>query len=360
VNLDLGSRITARRLLRRDRHGGPDALRKRADRCFGRGDNAAGLRVLLALALADFENADIAFRIGECYERGIGAIPNFVSAVRWYEQAASRRSVTAMSRLGDIYLSGRVVGIGSSAVPATESDLALLGCNRLRPTGWSVPRDSGKALHWNMAAAEQGDAEAQARLGSQFVAGEGVGKDLAKGEQWFRASADQGCAAGQFGLGALYAGTDGGKAAALFEKAAAQGNPLAKLSLAMLLIAGQGIPADQDRGAKLLTEAAETGNTEAMFRLGELYRSRGFAGRNLTMAETWLRRAGTRGHTPALLALACLLVDDLAIPDYDSAAIILREAANHGNIGARRALEHIKLVDKANTAVISTGQAPHK
>jgi TPR repeat protein len=78
------------------------------------------------------------------------------------------------------------------------------------------------------------------------------------------------------------------------------------------------------------------------------------------MAETWLRRAGTRGHTPALLALACLLVDDLAVPDYDSAALILREAANRGNVGARRALEHIKLVDTETSDATSTGQAPQK
>ena len=356
MNLNLRPLRAAGRLLQRQQHDTPDALRRRADRCFARGDNAAGLRVLLALA--DLQDPDIALRLGECYERGIGVIPNFVSAVRWYEQAAGRGSVEAMSRLGDIYLSGRVVPVGNSAVSGTESDLALLGCNRLRPAGRSVPQDWGKAFHWNMAAAEKGDAEAQARLGSQFIAGLGVGKDLAQGEHWFRASAEQGCAAGQFGLGALYAGTNGGKAADLLEKAAAQGNPLAKLSLAILLIAGQGVPVDRERGAKLLTEVAEAGNTEAMFRLGEVYRSRDFAGRNLAMAETWLRRAGTRGHMQALLALACLLVDDLAIPDYDSAAIILREAANRGNVGARRALEHIKLVDMAPPAATSTEQAP--
>jgi TPR repeat protein len=358
VNLNLRPRLAAGRLLQRQQRGAPDALRKRADRCFGKGDNAAGLRALLALAY--LQDPDIAFRLGECYERGIGVIPNFVSAVRWYEPAAGRGSVKAMSRLGDIYLSGRIVPIGNSAVSGTESDLALLGCNRLRPAGRSVPQDWGKAFHWNMAAAKQGDAEAQARLGSQFIAGLGVDKDLAQGEHWFRASAGQGCAAGEFGLGALYASTNDGKAAELFEKAAAQGNPLAKLSLAVLLIAGQGVPVDRERGAKLLTDAAEAGNTEAMFRLGEVYRGRDFAGRNLEMAETWLRRAGTRGHTPALLALACLLVDDLAVPDYDSAAIILHEAASRGNVGARRALENIKLIDKATAAVTSTGQAPHK
>ena len=358
MNLNFQPRRAVSRLLRRQQHDTPDALRRRADQCFAKGDNAAGLRALLALA--DLQDPDIALRLGECYERGIGVIPNFVTAVRWYEQAAGRGSATAMSRLGDIYLSGRVVPIGNSAVSGAESDPAVLGYNRLRPEGRSVPQDWGKAFRWNMAAAEQGDAEAQARLGSQFIAGMGVGKDLAQGERWFRASAGQGCAAGQFGLGALYAGTNGGEAAGLLEKAAAQGNPLAKLSLAVLLIAGQGVPVDRARAAKLLTDAAEAGNTEAMFRLGEVYRSRDFAGRNFALAETWLRRAGTRGHTPALLALACLLVDDLAVPDYDSAAIILREAANRGNVGARRALAHIKLVETPTSAETSTGQAPQE
>ncbi len=354
MNLDLRPARAAVRLLLRRQQGTPDALRSQADRCFARGDNAAGVRALLALA--EHQDPDIALRLGECYERGIGVIPNFVSAVRWYEQAAGRGSVKAMSRLGDIYLSGRVVPIGGSTAAGTGSDPALLGCNRLRPAGRSVPQDLEKARYWNMAAAEQGEAEAQARLGSQFAAGLGVGKDLAQAERWFSASADQECAAGQFGLGALYAGTNAGKAAELFEKAAAHGNPLAKLSLAMLLVAGQAIPVDRDRGARLLTEAAEAGNTEAMFRLGELYRSRGFAGYDLAKAETWLRRAGTRGHTPALLAVACLLVDDLAVPDYDSAAIILREAADRGNIGARRALEHISLVGPETGQSTPAGQ----
>lgn len=342
MNLDLRARMTVGRLLRRYKEDEPDALRRQADWCFARGDNAAGLSALLALADSQ-EDPVIAFRLGNCYERGIGVIPNFVNAVRWYERAAAQGGVNAMSRLGDIYLSGRIVRIGGSVITATESDPAMLGRNRLRPGGMSVPQDFTKAFHWNKAAAELGDAEAQARLGSQFIAGLGTAADAIQARIWFQASAEQGCAAGQFGLGAFYAGAvpgaaDSRKAVDLFEKAAAQGNPLAKLSLALLLIGGQ---ADPVRAAKLLTEAAEANNTEAMFRLGELYRSRGFAGRNLKLAETWLRRAGTRGHTRALLGLACLMVEDLAVPDYDSATIVLREAASRGDLGARRALEQM-------------------
>jgi uncharacterized protein len=345
VNLDFKPGAAIGRVLRRFKQDRPAALRERATRSFARNDNAGGVASLLALA--NDGDPEIAFQLGDCYERGIGVLHNFVEAVRWYEHAAAGGIVKAMSRLGDIYLSGRLIRLGGSTNANGECDPAMLGRNRLRPAGVSVPQEFAKALHWNRLAAEQGDADAQARLGGQYSAGLGVTANFDEAEKWFLASAEQGCASGEFGLGALKAGAmtgrvaDNVKAAAWFEKAAAQGNPLAKLSLALLLIEGQGIVADPVRGAKLLTAAAEANITEAMFRLGELYRGRSFAGRNLTLAETWLRRAGTRGHGPALLALASLLIEDLATPDYDSAIVILRAAADRGDAGAQRALAQL-------------------
>jgi TPR repeat protein len=220
-----------------------------------------------------------------------------------------------MSRLGDIYLSGRIVGIGGLPIARTETEPLKLGFNRLRPAGMSVSQDFTKALYWNRLAAERGDADAQARLGGHYAAGLGCAPDLAEAHKWFLASAEQGCASGQFGLGVLHTGAvpdaaDIVEAAAWFEKAVAQGNILAKLSLAVLLIEGQGLPADPVRAARLLTEAAEANLTEAMFRLGELYCRPGFVGRDLTLAETWLRRAGTRDHAAARSALIRLLAED--------------------------------------------------
>ncbi len=312
MNLEIAGRNAIGRLLGRFRPDEPAVLHARAARSFARGDNAAGVAALVSLAGAG--DVEAAFRLGDCYERGIGVILNFANAVFWYESAAGQGVVKAMSRLGDIYLSGRLVRIGGVPPAAGDTNPALLGRNRLRPGGLSVPQDFAKALHWNRMAAEQGDAEAQARLGGQFAAGLGVAADIDEARKWFLAAAEQGCASGEFGVGALYAGAagmaDNAKAAVWFERAAAQGNPLAKLSLAVLLIEGKAVPADPVRAAKLLTEAAEADQTEAMYRLGELHRNRSFAGRDPVLAETWLRRAGTRGHSAAHAALARVLSDD--------------------------------------------------
>jgi TPR repeat protein len=175
VNLDR-PRATLGRVLRRFARDEPAALRKRAARSFARNENATGVANLLALADRG-DDPKIAFQLGDCYERGVGVVQNFVEAVRWYELAATRGVVSAMSRLGDIYLSGRLVNLGGLPVLNTSSPV-MLGRNRLRPGGLSVPQDFTKALYWNRAASEKGDAEAQARLGGQLTAGLGVNADF--------------------------------------------------------------------------------------------------------------------------------------------------------------------------------------
>lgn len=55
-----------------------------------------------------------------------------------------------------------------------------------------------------MQAAEKGDAEAQAALGSKYMYGDGVEKNDATAFQWFLKAAPQGNADAQLGLGTLY------------------------------------------------------------------------------------------------------------------------------------------------------------
>lgn len=82
-------------------------------------------------------------------------------------------------------------------------------------------------------AAEQGDAEAQARLGYYYCSGKCVKKDIAKGIEWIRKAAEQGDMVSQYTLGRYYLSGDGvpkDKAEAInwLRKAADQGSPLAK------------------------------------------------------------------------------------------------------------------------------------
>lgn len=58
--------------------------------------------------------------------------------------------------------------------------------------GLGVREDRREAARWFRAAAEQGDAGAQAILGSLYAAGDGVDKDKIQAFFWYSLAADQG------------------------------------------------------------------------------------------------------------------------------------------------------------------------
>ena len=85
--------------------------------------------------------------------------------------------------------------------------------------GEYVSKNYDEALKWCHDAAEQGDIGAQAVMGDQYTAGQGVPQDYARGIKWFYRAANQGDAKSQLAVGLLYAKGHGVKqddAAALF------------------------------------------------------------------------------------------------------------------------------------------------
>ena len=73
----------------------------------------------------------------------------------------------------------------------------------------SVPEDCTEAAKWYRKAAEQGHVEAQYSLGFAYYSGEGVPKDYAESAKWFRKAAEQGHAEAQYNLGVMYDSGDG-------------------------------------------------------------------------------------------------------------------------------------------------------
>lgn len=63
-----------------------------------------------------------------------------------------------------------------------------------------------KALIWYQAAAEQGHAKAQVRLGEMFFNGKGVPIDCDQAYKWYKAAADQGYSGGFNNLATFYIG----------------------------------------------------------------------------------------------------------------------------------------------------------
>ena len=88
-------------------------------------------------------------------------------------------------------------------------------------------------------AAEQGDPEAQRKLGSMYVYGKGVPQDYAKAVEWYRKAAGQGNAAAQYNLGIMQERGRGvprnyTEALEWYRKASDQGDAGAQFSLGIM------------------------------------------------------------------------------------------------------------------------------
>jgi TPR repeat protein len=70
--------------------------------------------------------------------------------------------------------------------------------------GQGVSQDYAEAAQWFRRAAEQGNANAQLKLGIMHFLGKGVPQDYTKTAQWYRRAAEQGEVNAQYHLGLMY------------------------------------------------------------------------------------------------------------------------------------------------------------
>jgi uncharacterized protein len=131
--------------------------------------------------------------------------------------------------------------------------------------------DEARALL--LAAAEAGEAEAQALLGQVYQAGWGVDVDYAKAFHWWSLAAAGGSTDGQWGLGLLYdegngVAEDSAKAVELWQRASSHGNIKATMLLAFSYEAGRGVERDPARSAELFERAAKSGEPGAQLNYG--------------------------------------------------------------------------------------------
>lgn len=151
-----------------------------------------------------------------------------------------------------------------------------------------------------------------------------------------RAAFDGGHArAGQF-LGKLYqfgAGVerDPAAAVALFEKAAARGDPYGQYALGRALIAGSGVGADVRRGIELLTRSAESGHTYALNQLGAEYLYGNHVAKDVERAFVMFKQSAARGDVWGEVNLGLMYRDGVQVPrDVAKAYELFRSA--HGKL----------------------------
>jgi TPR repeat protein len=136
--------------------------------------------------------------LGICYEHGNGLRKDKAEAMKWYRMAAEKGHAVAQYNLGVCYSDGDVVAKHPDPVDA----IINLGRSTLGMV--SVAKDAAEAVKWFRKAGEQGNADAQNKLGCCYEEGSGVKKDLAEAAKWYRKAAEQGNAAAQYNLGVCY------------------------------------------------------------------------------------------------------------------------------------------------------------
>ncbi|HEV2201546.1 MAG TPA: retroviral-like aspartic protease family protein [Bryobacteraceae bacterium] len=226
------------------------------------------------------------------------APPAQQSADKLYD-AASKGDKTALQRL-------RVLAEQGDA----EAQFKLGG---MYFNGEGAPSDKALGLAWLRKAAERGNAEAPYWLSVFYaVGGDGVPKDAAQALYWLRISAERGYLDAQSELGQEYElgfGVPRDLAQALnwYRKAAEQGDARAQKALASMYRDGRGVPNnDSVEAVKWYRKAAEQGNADAQTELGEMYNQGDGVPRDSAQAAVWYRKAAAQGDAVAQSRLAVM------------------------------------------------------
>lgn len=219
----------------------PDPLRwAEADWDAGR----FGAAVSRLRPLAETGNARAQYRLGLAYAQGRGVEKAPVQALAWWHRAAVQGNADAQYQLGLAYLEGDGVekdaGLASAWLarasardhgPATYR-LARFYEARAAQSANEADRQAGIVLLER--AAEQGQPEAQERIGEVYADGRaGMARDAAWAARWFG-------------------------------KAARQGSAEARFRLAEAFAAGQGVPRDMVQAAAWYRLAADGGKADAV------------------------------------------------------------------------------------------------
>lgn len=203
--------------------------------------------------------------------------------------------------------------ISSIIAAAEQGDLnAQIALAVMYDHGEGVPKDLTQSFKWLLRAAQAGQAQAQYLVSDSYKHGQGVAKDEAEGLAWLRKSGENGHVPAQLALGLEYSQgmtvqRNNTEAALWFRKAAQKGNPFAQNFLGEAYALGKGVARDDNEAVKWFGAAAAQGLAAAQFNLGTLYANSGARiPRDIVRAHMWLDLASRQGDGAAALTRASI------------------------------------------------------
>lgn len=176
-------------------------------------------------------------------------------------------------------------------------------------------------------------------LADLYGRGDRLPPDIREVAHWYRVAADLGDVRAQFMIGCLYArgegvGLDLKHAARYFELAGNAGHPQAAFNLGVFSLNGQGIEQSFSEAKRWFAAASKGGLAQAQFRLGQILMREAVTQVEIASARLLIERASDAGNGEAKIALAQMLLAEGKPDSEQKALIILREAANAGEVEA--------------------------
>jgi len=305
--------------------------------------------------------------VGDMFHYEWGVKKDLTQAIYWYEAAAGQDNADAMSALGVMYEWGE--GVEADSIKALKWNLGAAELEngpaqmalgyKYAVGGGGVERDDELSLKWFLRAADQGNAEAQVQAGIMYKFGTGTEADGVKAAQWFRAAADQGYADAQCELALCYdegCGVlrNGYEAVKWMTEAMRNGDAQAHTWLGFWTFYGEnGLMADEKKGISYYREAAELGQMQARYYLGDCYLNGTGVARNEKTAVHWFKPAAAEGNAGAQVRLATCYLKGIGGLEPDEKMFLkwMRKAAEQNDLEALYELGmHYKSKRKFNNA----------
>ena len=180
--------------------------------------------------------------------------------------------------------------------------------------GDRLPVGYGRAVERIRVLAEGGEARALFHMGKLSVLGIGVPQDMRVAEAWYLKAIAAGemracCNLGwlyQYGFGVIAPDKD--EAFRLLSMGAESGVGAARASIGLMLLTGDGRPAEPERGVRMLEDAFAEGYINAANHLADAFLSGQHIPRDVDRGHEWLSRVAATGDERAMSILGYFLV----------------------------------------------------
>jgi TPR repeat protein len=207
--------------------------------------------------------------------------------------------------------------------------------------GTGVEMNQQEAVRWYRKAAEAGSPQGQEYLGVCYENGQGVTKNAPEAVRWYRKAAEAGHARAQYYLGLNYhhgigVTKDEQEAVMWYRKAAEAGDADAQANLGWCFEQGAGVPVNQEEAVMWYRKAAEAGNARGQEYLGLCYENGQGVTKDAQEAVVWYRKAAEADHARAQYYLGLNYQHGIGVAQDEQEAVSwYRKAAEAGDADAQ-------------------------